>query len=120
MTQKHSLLAQAVIAAGAIKADTFVGTDLKTAVAGADVIGVATFDAAEGEQLTVDVLGSTTVRAAADVTAYARVEVGDDGGVVPADEGIPVGRALHDALEGELVEVFLFQGASAPAEASVD
>lgn len=115
MSQKHALLSLAVLAAAPIAAYTFVGTDGKTAAAGADAQGVATFDGVTGDLVTTDVLGTTIVRADADVLAGARVEVGASGGAVPADAGIPVGRALESAAAGALVEVLIFQGAAAAA-----
>lgn len=115
MTQKHSLMTMSVLAAGTITAHTFVGTDNKTAAAGADAIGVAVFDAGTGDMLAVDVLGSTIVRAEAAIAAGARVQVGAAGGAVTATTGVPVGRAVEAVAAGALFEVLLFQGASAPA-----
>lgn len=115
MTQKHSLMTLSVLAAGTIAAHTFVGTDNKTAAAGADALGVALFDAASGDLVAVDVLGTTIARAEAAIAAGARIEVGAAGGAVTATTGVPVGRVVEAAAEGALVEVLLFQGAAAPA-----
>lgn len=115
MTQKHSLMTMSVLAAGTITAHTFVGADNEAAASGADAIGVAVFDAAAGDLLAVDVLGSTIVRAEAAIAAGARVQVGAAGGAVTATTGVPVGRALEAAADGALFEVLIFQGASAPA-----
>ncbi|WP_103035224.1 capsid cement protein [Castellaniella caeni] len=113
MTQKICLLSLPLLAAGPIAAYTCVGADGKTAAAGADAQGVAIFDAAAGDLVTTDVLGTTIVRAASAVTGGGRVQVGADGGVAPVTTGIPVGRALEAADAGALVEMFIFQGAQA-------
>lgn len=115
MSQKISLLALTVKATAALSAHTFVTAQGAVATAAGDAHGVVVADAAIGDLVSVDVLGTSIVKVAATVTAGARVEVGADGGITPLDAGIPVGRALEAGEAGDLVEVFLFQGASATA-----
>lgn len=113
--QKIAILSLPVKAAVALAAHTFVTATGSVAAAAGDAHGVATVDAAIGDLVNTDVLGTTTVKVAADVTAGVRVEVGAGGGIKPLAAGIPVGRALEAGVAGELVEVFLFQGGVASA-----
>lgn len=113
MSQKIAILSLTVIASAVLSAHTFVTATGAVAAAAGDAHGVATADAAIGDAVSVDVLGTSIVLAAADVTAGARVEVGAGGKATPLVAGIPVGRALNAAAAGELVEVLLFQGSTA-------
>lgn len=113
MSQKISLLALTIKASAALSAHTFATATGAVAAAAGDAHGVTLADAAIGDLVAVDVLGTTIVKVAADVAAGDRVEVGAGGGITPLADGIPVGRVMEAGSTGDLVELFLFQGASA-------
>lgn len=85
------------------------------ATAGAAAFGAVVTDAAVGDDIAVDVLGSTTLIASANIADGARVQVAANGQAVTATTGIPVAIALQDAVAGEPFEALLLPGASAPA-----
>lgn len=113
MSQKIALLSLTVIAAAALTANTFVTAGGTVAAAAGDAHGVVVADAAIGDLVAVDVLGTSTVVAAAAIVVGDRVEVAAGGKATPLAAGIPVGRAVSKAAVGELVEVLLFQGSTA-------
>lgn len=93
MSQKIPLLTLTVTASGAVTAHRFVGfTGAQLAAAGAKAMGVATTDAIVGDDLAVDVVGTSVVEAGG------AFSVGDD---IVADAS---GRAIvNPALGGEVV-----------------
>lgn len=123
MTLRASIpvLAYSVIAAAAIKVNQLVGFDNKPAGLDALVQGIAQADAAEGEAVTLTVLGLV------DLTASEAIEAGEalisdaDGLPTPALAGTPAAggnpaipassnpfaRALNDAAPGARVTVLI-------------
>jgi len=111
MSQSVSILALTVEAAGALTAHRFVGANLSQAGAGANAYGVARTDAAIGESVAVDVLGTAIVEAGAAIAAGAEVEVNASGKAVTQSAGVAVGRLAPGEsaqADGDLVEVILF------------
>ena len=76
--------------------------------AGANALGVARYDAAAGEDVAVDALGTTEVEAGAAVAAGALVQADADGRAITRAAGVAVGRAMGAAAgAGSVVQVFL-------------
>lgn len=96
-----------VIASGAVAAHSFVGFDGATAAAGAVAVGVAAFDAEDGDALAVVRGGSAVAIAGDDLTAGDAVEVGADGKAIPADTGAVVGYVApgETAAAGDEVRI---------------
>jgi len=96
-------------AVGAITGKTFVkivagGADqapnVSTAGVGDTVWGVAGWDVADGQKLTVYRRGVLSVTAGAALTAPTNVEVGANGQAVPATTGTVVGYVHADVVSG--------------------
>lgn len=87
------------------------------AALGAAGFGVVTEDAASGDAIAVDVLGTTVVVASTTIADGAKVQVAADGKVVTATTGVPIGIALQPAVANEPFEILLTPGLSAPPEA---
>ncbi|MCE8004229.1 DUF2190 family protein [Billgrantia ethanolica] len=112
MSQKIVLLALTATAAGAVSAHRFVGYDgAQVDTAGAKALGVSVSDAVDGDDLAVDVIGTTVVETGgafsagddlvADASGRAIVNPEVGGEVVQA-------HALDDAGgAGEFIEVLL-------------
>ena len=77
------------------------------AAAGEAAFGAVITDAATGDDIAVDVQGTTVVVAAAAITDGAELEVAADGQVQAKASGIAVGIALQDAVAGEPIEILL-------------
>lgn len=110
MSQKTALLSLAVLATGVILAERFIGPSGATATAGANAYGVATTNAAIGDMVTTDVLGTTIVTAGAPIAAGALVEVGTAGKAITKASGTAVARmapGASAAADGDRVEVIL-------------
>lgn len=123
MTLRASIpvLTYTVIAAAAIAADQLIGWDNKPATADAPVQGVALTDAAEGEAVTLTVIGLVDLTAGDAIDAGDQLISGTDGLPTPAlaavppaggDPGSPAsanpfGRALNDAAIGGRVTVLI-------------
>jgi hypothetical protein len=108
--QNIALLTLTVAATAALTANRFIGHDGDFASAAGSALGVSRSDAAIGEDLPVDVLGTAVVEAGALIAAGAAVEVGTDGKAVTESAGIAVGRLAPGAAAGaagEFVEVIL-------------
>lgn len=107
--QSISLLALTITASGGIVANRFVTPVNDQAGAGENTLGVARTDAADGELVTVDVLGTAVVEAGAQFSAGDSLKVGTGGKAIEyADSGAKVAVALQDAAgDGSLVEVLL-------------
>ena len=70
MNQKTSLLTHTVTASGAVSAHRFVGFDgAQVAASGGKALGVSTFAATDGQDLAVDVIGTTVVETAGAIDA---------------------------------------------------
>lgn len=112
MSQKIPVLTLTVLAVGAVTAHRFVGFDgAQLDSVGAEAFGAANFDAKDGDDLSVDVIGTTVIETGgavavgddlisdADARAIVNPEVG--GEVVAA-------KALDAASgAGEFIEVLL-------------
>lgn len=103
------LYAASFIAAAAVVANRFIGTDGQHAAAGANAIGVSRFPGAAGDLVTRDVIGTSIVEAGAAIPAFAAIEVGADGKAIPHAEGVAVARNQEIAATaaGAFVEVLL-------------
>ena len=96
-------------ATGAITGSTFVkivagGTfqqpKVSTCGAGEQAFGVAGWDAADGETLTVHQIGTHTVKAGAALTAPVQVESNATGRAIPLAAGKRLGQVYQDAANG--------------------
>ncbi len=105
-----SLLTLTVIATVAVLAQRFITTLGAYPAVGGLPIGVNRADAMVGHPTPVDTLGTALVLAGAGIAADAPVMVGADGTAVTHDldgDHHAVGRALHAALPGEVLEILL-------------
>jgi hypothetical protein len=108
MSQSHSILTLSIAAAAAITALTFVDATGNVATAAGNALGVARSDAAIGDMIPVDTLGTTQVTASAAIAAGARIQVAAGGQAATYAAGKIVGIALEAAAAaGDVIEVFL-------------
>ena len=108
MTQKISILTIAIAAAVAITAERFITATGAVATAGGNAAGVATTDAAIGDYVATDVLGTSVVTAGAAIAKGAAIEVGTGGKAITKTSGVTVARALQAATaDGDRIEVML-------------
>ena len=106
--QRISALPLTVAAAAPISANRAVAHDGTVAAAGAPMYGLAVTQAAPGEALTIETLGSVPATAGAAISVGQALEVGADGKLIPQDTGQTVARALTPAAgDGRVVQVFL-------------
>lgn len=109
--QATSLLAFSVVAASGITGGRFVTVAGAHAAAGAAALGVSRSDAAAGERVTVDHLGTAIVEAGAEITAGQFLKVGTAGKAIPhTDTTIPVAQAAPGEVaagDGSFLEVIL-------------
>jgi len=114
MAGNISLLTLTVLATAALATARFVEQDGTYPAAGGKALGVTRFDAAIGDPVAVDVLGTTIVECGAAVTQDAALMVDATGRVVPlAGSAVQaVGRALQaGAAAGALIEILLIPSA---------
>lgn len=105
---KIPLLTLTVVAAAALSEHQAVGYDGDVATAAGAMQGLATTDAALGDPVAVDVLGTSVAIAGAAVAVGAALEVGAGGKLVTKAAGVTVARALQAAAaDGDLFEVML-------------
>ena len=105
---KYSVLTLSIAAAAAIAENQAVGYDGNVAAAGAAMKGLAISDAAAGEQVGVDVLGTSIAIAGGAIAEGDELEVGAGGQLVTLAAGVSVARALQAAgAAGEPIEVML-------------
>lgn len=108
MTQAISKLNLAILASALVAAERFVTAAGAPAVAAGNALGVARSDAAVGEMIPVDVLGTAVVTAGGAIAKDARIQVGADGKAVTLAAGKAVAVALQAAAaDGDRIEVFL-------------
>jgi len=108
--QYVSLLNLSILAAVAITAEHFVTAGGVLATAAGNTLGVARSDAAIGDRMPVDVIGTAIVTAGAAIAKGARVEVGAAGKAATHASGVAVGVALDAAAaDGDKIEVLLIQ-----------
>jgi len=105
--QKYAVMTHTVQATAAIERHRFVDLDGTHSTAAGNAFGISTSEAAIGDQLAVDCLGSSIVEASGVIAAGGEIEVGADGVAVAASAGTVVARALQDAADGDLIEVFI-------------
>lgn len=106
--QRINILTLSVAAAAAVVAETFGTLTGATASAAGNAQGVFRTDAASGEQVPLDCLGTAVVKAGGAFSAGDELEVGADGKAVVQSAGVTVARALEEATaDGDRVEVFL-------------
>lgn len=106
----NAILTLTVIATAATATARFVATSGAYAAAGGKALGVARFDAAIGDPVAVDVIGTAMVECGAAVTKDDSLMVDATGRVVPLAGSAkhPCGRALAaGAAAGSLIEVLL-------------
>ncbi|SFT73888.1 DUF2190 family protein [Halomonas saccharevitans] len=112
MSQKIVVLALTVTASGAVAGHRFVGFDgAQVAASGGDAMGVAGHDAVDGQDLALDVMGTSVVETAGAVAVGDEV-VSDASGMAITNPGvggeIVLARALDSAAgAGEFIEVLL-------------
>ena len=106
-TQKKPILTITRVATAVITAFQAVTAAGAVAAAGADAVGFATHNAATGETIAVDVLGTTTAIAGAALAAGARVQVGAGGKVVAHTTGVSMGVLLFAAGADQPVEILI-------------
>lgn len=105
---KIPLLTLSIAAAAAISENQAVGYDGNVATAAGAMKGLAISDAAIGDQLGVDVLGTSIGIAGGAVADEAELEVGAGGKLVTKAAGKVVARALQAAAaDGDLIEIML-------------
>lgn len=106
--QRKSILTLTAVAAAAVVAETFGTLTGATATAAGNAQGVFRTDAATGERVPLDCLGTAVVTAGGAFSAGDELEVGAGGKAVVQSAGVTVARALEDAAaDGDRVEVFL-------------
>lgn len=112
MNQKTAIYTHTVTASGDVSTHRFVGFDgAQVAAIGGKVLGASTFAATNGQDLAVDVIGTTVVETAGAIDAGDDVVSDADGkAIVNPEVGgeIVVAVALDDAAgAGEFIEVLL-------------
>lgn len=97
-------------AAAAITANRFTTYAGAVPAAGAGGCGVARSDAAIGERVPIDVLGTATVETGAAIAANALVETDNQGRAITRNTGVVLGRLAHGQVAtdaGQFVEIIL-------------
>lgn len=118
--QKISILTLAVLAGAALAAERFVEADGTYPSAGGAVFGVTNTEAASGERVSVDVIGTTIVVAGDDFAVDALLQVDAAGKVVPLTTGVAVAKAMQaSTADGDRVEVLLLPNAGVAKGAAV-
>ncbi len=106
-SQSLVLLGLTRTASGAVTAMRFVGHDNAVATAAGNTLGVARAKASDGEDMPVDVIGTSVVLADGAISEGDALEVGANGSATVQSAGITVARALEDAADGEPLEALL-------------
>lgn len=108
MAQSIPAQTLSVVASGAVTKRRFITALGAQAGADANTLGVSRYDAADGEDLAVDNLGTTEVEAGGAVAAGALIETDANGKAVTNVDGPGVARALEAAAaDGDIIEVVL-------------
>lgn len=106
-----ALLTLTVQAAAALTANRGVTALGAVPAAGAAIAGFTRTDAASGDLVPIDVLGTATAEAGAAIAAGAAVEVDNQGRVITKASGVTVGRMAPGqaatTAAGQLVEIVL-------------
>lgn len=114
-TQKLPVLSITRKATAALAKYQYITAAGVVAAAGAAGLGLVTTDADSGDDITTDVLGTSTAIAGAAVADGARLQVGTGGKLITATTGVPVAQALEAGTTDQPFEVLLLPGLSAPA-----
>lgn len=105
---KKPILTLAVLAAEAITEHTAVSYTGTTATAGGVAMGFATADAATGEMVAVDMLGTTIAISGAAIAQGAALQIGTGGKVITKTSGTLVARAMQAASAADqAIEVIM-------------
>jgi hypothetical protein len=108
MSQKSPILTLPILATAILTASRFVSPTGGVAGAGLNAIGVTDTDAASGDIVAVDAVGTSIVTAGEPITKGASLEVGAAGKAVVLDAGVKVAVALEAAgADGDRIEVLL-------------
>lgn len=94
---KNPILCLTVVAMAEVARATAVNFDGSQTAAGQAMFGVADTQAYQGDELCVDVLGTSSLLAGAAISEGDLVQVGSNGKFVTATTGKVVARALTDA-----------------------
>lgn len=111
--QSIPILSLSVTSSGANSANCAITPVYDAAAAGENTLGICRSDAADGEQVTVDVLGTTIAKAGASCSVGDSLKVTTGGKLIPwATSGAKVAIALEAAAaDGDLIEVLLIPNA---------
>lgn len=105
---KCPVLTLTVVAAAELEGCRAIGLDGNYVASAAAMHGVSATNAYAGDELAVDVLGTTVAEAGAAIAAGALVQVGSDGKFITKAAGKTVGRALEAATaDGSVFEMLL-------------
>ncbi|MDQ2823578.1 MAG: DUF2190 domain-containing protein [Pseudomonadota bacterium] len=107
MQTSKALYGQTVRATAAVKGRTFAGYTGATCAAGAAAMGAFRTDAAVGEYVTVEQIGTALVIAGGPIAAGSAVESDAFGQAVEQTTGVVVGRAVNAGAPDQAVEIFL-------------
>ena len=108
MASSIPALTLSIVASAAVAQRRFVTATGARSGAGANALGVARYDAAAGENVAVDALGTTEVEAGGAIAAGALVQSDANGKAVTKAAGVAVGRAMGAAAgDGSVIELFL-------------
>ncbi|GAB3021684.1 capsid cement protein [Bowmanella dokdonensis] len=106
--QKYPILTLTVIAGADLEGCRAVTRVGAYAAAGASMHGVSATNAYTGDELAVDVMGTTICEAGGVIAADALLEVGTNGKFITRNTGKVVGRALEAAAgDGSAFEALL-------------
>ncbi|MBK8157981.1 MAG: DUF2190 family protein [Rhodospirillaceae bacterium] len=106
--QALSVLVLSIAATAVLVKNRFITHAGAVPAAAARCLGVTRTDAAIGDQIAVDVLGTAVVEAGGAIAAGAQVEVDASGRVITKAAGVVVGSALQQSLAlGDSIEVLL-------------
>ena len=105
---KIPVLVLTVVATSTVEMARAVDIDGTVTSAGDAMLGLSDTRGFNGDELAVDVMGTSTATAGAAITAGALLQVGNDGKLITKAAGITVARALTDASgDGSMLEVLL-------------
>lgn len=105
--QKKPVLTLSRTAATTLTQYQLIDADGAVATAGAGALGAVTTDASAGDDIAVDVIGTTIAVAAEAIADGVELEVGAEGAVITKTSGKVVAIALQAAAAGEPVEILL-------------
>ena len=108
--QNVSILALTIGMTASVVSRRFVTIAGAHAAAAGTALGVSRTNGEDGDDVAVDVLGTTVVTSGAAIAKGAAIEVGADGKAVTQSAGVTVARALDAATASDQdIEVLLIQ-----------